>query len=42
MVNIIKQEIDKSTKDINHEMEEATEEFYKTKKDKEKDNILER
>lgn len=37
-----KKEIDKSTKDINHEMEEATEEFYKTKKDKEKDNILER
>lgn len=39
-----KKEIDKSTKDINHEMEEATEEFYKTNKDKdkEKDNILER
>ena len=35
-----KKEIDKSTKQINAEMEKATEEFYKTKKDK--DNDLER
>lgn len=37
-----KKEIDKSTKHINDEMEEAADEFYKTKKDKEKDNGLER
>ena len=37
-----KKEIDKSTKHINYEMDEAAEEFYQTKKDKEKDNGFER
>lgn len=33
-----KREIEKSTKHLNGENDEAFEEFYKTKKDKEKDN----
>lgn len=37
-----KKEIEKATKHLNDEMDEAAEEFYKTKKDKEKDNGLER
>ena len=40
MVNIIKQKIEKATKHLNNEMDEATEEFYKTKKGKEKDDGL--
>ena len=35
-----KREIEKTTKHINNEMNEAAEEFYKTKKDKEKDDGL--
>ena len=35
-----KREIEKATKNINNEMNEAAEEFYKTKKDKEKDDGL--
>ena len=35
-----KKEIEKSTKHLNDEMDEAAEEFYKTKKDKEKDDSL--
>ena len=35
-----KREIEKSTKHLNNEMDEATEEFYQTKKDKEKDDGL--
>ena len=38
----VKRKNEKSFKGFNYEMEEATEEFYKTNKDKEKDNILER
>ena len=30
--------IEKATKNINNELDEAAEEFYKTKKDKEKNN----
>lgn len=37
-----KREIEKATKHINNEMEEAAEEFYQTKNDKEKDDGLER
>ena len=37
-VNIIKQEIEKATKHLNSEMDEAADEFYKKKKDKEKDD----
>ena len=37
-----KKEIDKSTKHLNNEMDEAAEEFYQTKKGKEKDNGFER
>ena len=37
-----KKEIDKSTKHINNEMDEAAEDFYQTKKGKEKDNGFER
>lgn len=33
-----KREIEKVTKHINNEMDEDVEEFYKTKKDKEKDD----
>ena len=42
MVNIIKEEIEieKSTKHLNNEKDEAAEEFYRTKKDKEKDDGL--
>lgn len=35
-----KKEIEKATKHLNNEMDEAAEEFYKTKKDKEKDDEL--
>ena len=35
-----KREIEKVTKHINNEMDEGVEEFYKTKKDKEKDDGL--
>ena len=35
-----KREIEKSTKHLNNEMDEAAEEFYQTKKDKEKDDGL--
>ncbi len=35
-----KKEIEKATKHLNDEMDEAAEEFYKTKKDKEKDDSL--
>ncbi len=35
-----KQQVDKSLKHINDEMDEAAEEFYHTKKDKEKDDGL--
>ena len=35
-----KREIEKATKHLNNEMDEAAEEFYKTKKDKEKDDGL--
>ena len=35
-----KQQVNKSLKHINDEMDEAAEEFYKTKKDKEKDDGL--
>ena len=35
-----KKEIEKATKHLNDEMDEAAEEFYKTKKDKEKDDGL--
>ena len=35
-----KREIEKATKHLNDEMDEAAEEFYKTKKDKEKDDGL--
>jgi hypothetical protein len=35
-----KREMEKATKHINAEMDEAAEEFYKTKKDKEKDDGL--
>ena len=35
-----KKEIEKATKHINGEMDEVAEEFYKTKKDKEKDDGL--
>lgn len=35
-----KKEIEKATKHLNDEMDEAVEEFYKTKKDKEKDDSL--
>ena len=35
-----KREIEKATKHINNEMEEAAEEFYQTKNDKEKDDGL--
>lgn len=35
-----KEEIEKATKHLNNEMDEAVEEFYKTKKDKEKDDGL--
>ena len=35
-----KREIEKSTKHLTDEMDEAAEEFYKTKKDKEKDDGL--
>ena len=35
-----KKEIEKATKHINNEMDEAAEEFYQTKKDKEKDDGL--
>ena len=35
-----KKEINKSLKHINDEMEESAEEFYKDKKDKEKDDGL--
>ena len=35
-----KKEIKKATKSINNEMDEAAEEFYTTKKDKEKDDGL--
>ena len=37
-----KKEIDKSTKHLNDEMDEAAEEFYQSKKNKEKDNSFER
>jgi hypothetical protein len=37
-----KKEIEKATRHLNNEMDEATEEFYTTKKDKEKDDGLER
>ncbi len=37
-----KKEIDKSTKHINNEMDEAAEDFYQTKKGKKKDNGFER
>ena len=37
-----KKEIEKATKHINDEMDEYAEEFYKTKKDKEKDDGFER
>lgn len=37
-----KKEVDKATKHINDEMDEYAEEFYKTKKDKEKDDGFER
>lgn len=35
-----KREIEKATKHLNDEMDETAEEFYKTKKDKEKDDDL--
>ena len=35
-----KKEVEKATKHINNEMDEAAEEFYKTKKEKEKDDGL--
>lgn len=35
-----KKNIEKSTKHLNDEMDEAAEEFYKTKKEKEKDDGL--
>ena len=35
-----KKEIEKATKHINNEMDESAEEFYHTKKDKEKDDGL--
>lgn len=35
-----KKEVEKATKHLNNEMDEAVEEFYKTKKDKEKDDGL--
>lgn len=35
-----KKESEKATRNINNEMVEAAEEFYKTKKDKEKDDVL--
>lgn len=35
-----KREIEKVTKHLNNEMDAAIEEFYKTKKDKEKDDGL--
>ena len=35
-----KKEVEKATKHLNNEMDEAAEEFYKTKKDKEKDDGL--
>lgn len=35
-----KREIEKTTKNINNKMDDAAEEFYKTKKDKEKDDGL--
>ena len=35
-----KREIEKSTKHLNNEIDEAAEEFYQTKKDKEKDDGL--
>ena len=35
-----KREIEKATKHLNNEMDEAAEKFYKTKKDKEKDDDL--
>ena len=37
-----KKEIEKATQHLNNEMDEAAEEFYKTKKDKEKDDSFER
>lgn len=37
-----KREMEKATKDLNNEMNEAAEEFYQTKKNKEKDNGFER
>ena len=36
MVNNIKKEIEKATKHLNNEMDEAAEEFYQTKKNKKK------
>ena len=35
-----KREIEKATKHLNTEMDEAAEEFYKTKKDREKDDVM--
>lgn len=35
-----KKEVEKATKNINNEIEESAEEFYHTKKDKEKDDGL--
>lgn len=35
-----KKEIEKATRNLNNEMDEAAEEFYTTKKDKEKDDGL--
>ena len=35
-----KKEIEKATRSLNNEMDEAAEEFYTTKKDKEKDDGL--
>ena len=35
-----KREIEKATKHLNNEMDEAAEEFYQTKKSKEKDDGL--
>lgn len=39
--SMYKREIEKATKHLNSEMDEAAEEFYKTKKDKEKDDGFE-
>ena len=38
MIKIIKEEIEKANKNLNDEMNEAAEEFYSNKKDKEKDD----